>query len=162
MDLKSHYTKKIENFYNDFKSCIEKLDNDKTVKYILDNHSSKLESLDVSIDTINIEIQDLLFCISNYRDEETNLTDEQIQSIEDEKDRKKVIKDCLPIMLSYYMTLLENKKNNNNTENSITNNLNLSNTNSDLENTDLYLDNTDSDLYNTNSELDNSSVFDLD
>ena len=116
MSLDEHYNKKFGRIYNDFLLVTNKLDNIDINKYMLNNHIDKLEAIDTSLDTLSIEIQDLSFTISNYIDENTHLTDEDIENIQDEKDRKKVIKDCLPLMLSYYMMLQQMKEREQNNE----------------------------------------------
>ena len=127
MSLDEHYNKKFERIYNDFLLVTNKLDNIDINKYMLNNHIDKLEAIDTSLDTLSVEIQDLSFTISNFIDEKTHLTDKDIENIEDEKDRKKVIKDCLPLMFSYYMMLQQMKERVHNNE--------LENENPEIKNT---------------------------
>ncbi len=116
MSLKEHYNKKIGRISNEFAIIINKLDDADISRYILNEYFSKLEAIDASLDTLFIEIQDLSFTISNFIDEKTHLTDEDLENIQDEKDRKKVIKDCFPLMLSYYMMLQQMKEREQNNE----------------------------------------------
>ena len=116
-ELKVHYQTKINKIRRILISVSNKFDRPEISDELLKNYMDTLEGIDVSLTTLEIEVQSLKYIVNNILDVDRNIPDEVVERIKENKKQDEVIEKFKPLMLLYYMMMNNQTENTGNTGN---------------------------------------------
>jgi hypothetical protein len=94
-------------------SSINKISNRQDIYcHVKDNHIQKMKNIDISLDSLELEVADLQHTINKYLNTDRTISLDMQNDISNHQASDEMIKKFLPYMLIYYMNLNTSSDNN--------------------------------------------------